>query len=136
MAMIGLFYALPNTQLTRRLEAEGRLFHQSSKSVGEGDIDQATSGLNFLTTTPRATILGNYTRVIEAIFKPKNYYKRVIYTGLNVNARYKHTPDFQDLAGVHAFLFQGLPESRIFKGNRVFLLENVFYRYTSKPQRH
>ena len=94
MAMIGLLYALPNTQLTRRLEAEGRLFHRSSKSVGEGDIDQATSGLNFLTNTPRTTILGNYSRVIEAIFNPKNYYKRVIYTGLNINARYKHTPGF------------------------------------------
>ena len=95
MAMIGLLYALPNTQLTRRLEAEGRLFHHSSKSVGEGDIDQATSGLNFLTNTPRTVILGNYSRVIDAIFKPKNYYKRVIYTGLNVNARYKHTPNFR-----------------------------------------
>ena len=95
MAMIGLLYALPNTQLTRRLEAEGRLFHHSSKSVGEGDIDQATSGLNFLTNTPRTEILGNYSKVIESIFKPKNYYKRVIYTGLNVKTRYKHTPDFK-----------------------------------------
>ena len=95
MAMIGLLYALPNTQLTRRLEIEKRLFHSHSKSVTDSDIDQMTSGLNFLTLTSRVEILKNYIRIIEAIFKPSNYYKRVIYTGLHVKTNYKHTPDFK-----------------------------------------
>jgi len=95
MAMIGLLYALPNTQLTRRLAAEDRLFHISSKSVTDSDIDQMTSGLNFLTVTPRIEILKNYINIIEAIFKPSNYYRRVIYTGLNIAADYKHKPDFK-----------------------------------------
>jgi radical SAM superfamily enzyme YgiQ (UPF0313 family) len=95
MAMIGLLYGLPNTQLTRRLETEGRLFHHSSKSVTEGDIDQMTSGLNFITLISRTEILNNYIRIIEAIFKPSNYYRRVVFTALNIKTGYKHKPDFR-----------------------------------------
>lgn len=95
MAMIGLLYALPNTQLTRRLDREERLFKHSSRSVSDGDIDQMTSGLNFLTLTSRVEILNNYIKIIDSIFKPSNYYKRVVYTGLNVKTAYKHKPDFR-----------------------------------------
>ena len=99
MAMIGLLYALPNTQLTRRMEQEKRLFRLTSKSLREGDIDQATSGLNFLTLISRVDILSRYIEVIEAIFKPENYYHRVIYTALNIKPDYKHKPDLKTLLG-------------------------------------
>ncbi len=95
MAMIGLLYALPNTQLTRRLASEGRLFQHASRSIGENDIDQTTSGLNFVTLIPRTEILKNFIRVISAIYEPSNYYKRVIFTGLNIRPHYKHTPNFK-----------------------------------------
>jgi radical SAM superfamily enzyme YgiQ (UPF0313 family) len=95
MAMIGLLFALPNTQLTRRLEMEGRLFNLSVQSLSDTDIDQMTSGLNFKTLIPRFTILTNYVKVIDTIFKPSNYYRRVIYTGLNIRPRYRHVPDFR-----------------------------------------
>jgi len=94
MAMIGLLYALPNTQLTRRLESEGRLFHMSSKKVGEHDIDQSSSGLNFVTRTSRTVILKNFIRVINAVYEPSNYYRRAIFTGVNIRPRYKFTPSF------------------------------------------
>jgi hypothetical protein len=99
MAMIGLLYALPNTQLTRRLDQENRLFHLTSQSLSTGDIDQMTSGLNFLTITSRVSILQGYIEVIEAIFKPSNYYKRVVYTGLNIKPVYKHKPDLRTWLG-------------------------------------
>jgi radical SAM superfamily enzyme YgiQ (UPF0313 family) len=95
MVMLGLLYALPNTQLTRRLEAEGRLFHQSSQAVGDNDIDQSTSGLNFITLIPRSEILKNYIRVINDIYEPYDYYQRVIFTGLKIRPHYKHKPDFR-----------------------------------------
>lgn len=95
MAMIGLLYALPNTQLTRRLESEGRLFHKASQSVGEHDIDQSTSGLNFITRVPRTEILKNFIRVINAVYEPSNYYQRVVFTGLNISPHYKYTPGFR-----------------------------------------
>src|SRR5664280_2233543 len=95
MAMISLLYALPNTQLTRRLESEGRLFQQASRSIGKSDIDQTTSGLNFITLISRVEILKNFIRVINEVYDPSNYYKRVIYTGLNIRPYYKHTPNFR-----------------------------------------
>jgi radical SAM superfamily enzyme YgiQ (UPF0313 family) len=94
MAMIGLLYALPNTQLTRRLEAEGRLFHEAAQSVTDGDIDQMTSGLNFITLVPRLEIFRNYIRVIDTVYSPAHYYRRVIYTSLNIRPKYRHKPSF------------------------------------------
>jgi radical SAM superfamily enzyme YgiQ (UPF0313 family) len=95
MAMIGLLYALPNTQLTRRLASESRLFQQASRLIGESDIDQTTSGLNFITLISRAEILKNFIRVINVIYEPSNYYKRVIFTGLNIKPYYKYSPNFR-----------------------------------------
>jgi radical SAM superfamily enzyme YgiQ (UPF0313 family) len=95
MAMISLLYALPNTQLTRRLASEGRLFQQASRSIGESDIDQTTSGLNFITLISRTEILKNFIRVINVIYEPSNYYNRVVFTGLNIRPHYKYTPNFR-----------------------------------------
>jgi radical SAM superfamily enzyme YgiQ (UPF0313 family) len=97
MAMLGLLYALPNTQLTRRLEAEGRLFHMSSQTVGSGDVDQMTSGLNFVTLIPRTKILRNFIHIINSIYDPRHYFQRVIYTSLGITTKYRHKPDFKTL---------------------------------------
>ena len=94
MAMIGLLYALPNTQLTRRLETEGRLFSTAAQSVGDQDVDQMTSGLNFATITPRTEILKKYIEVLETVYNPDHYYRRVIYTGLKIKTKYLHKPSF------------------------------------------
>ena len=95
MAMVGLLYALPNTQLTRRLEGEGRLFQNASKSIDEKDIDQSTGGLNFVTKKPRVEIINNYIQVIDYIYKPVNYFNRVIYNGIHLKTAYKYKPDFK-----------------------------------------
>jgi radical SAM superfamily enzyme YgiQ (UPF0313 family) len=95
MAMVGQLYALPNTQLTRRLESEGRLFQNRSKSLSETDVDQSTTGLNFITKVPRTDIMRNYVNVLEHIYDPHNYYKRVIYNGLLLKPAYKHVPNFK-----------------------------------------
>jgi len=95
IAMIGLLYALPNTQLTCRLASEGRLFQQASRSIGESDIDQTTGGLNFKTLIPRTEIFKNFIQVINAIYEPLNYYKRVVFTSLNIRPHYKYTPNFR-----------------------------------------
>ena len=46
VCMVGLLYALPNTQLTRRLEKEGRL-HPHCEREDVKSADQCTMGLNF-----------------------------------------------------------------------------------------
>ena len=95
MAMLGMLYALPNTQLTRRLRREGRLFEDGSKQRDNStEIDQMTSGLNFVTTRPRSKILKDYVRVIEYIYDPKRYYERIAYTALNLKRINKYRPSF------------------------------------------
>ncbi|WP_321499805.1 B12-binding domain-containing radical SAM protein [Breoghania sp.] len=76
VSMAGLLFALPETQLTRRLEREGRL--HPGHSLAEGDLgDQCTAGLNFDTLRPRAEILRDYRRIIDHIYSPENYVARV-----------------------------------------------------------
>jgi radical SAM superfamily enzyme YgiQ (UPF0313 family) len=76
VCMVGLLYALPNTQLTRRLEKEGRL-HPTPDSYLPGSADQCTHGLNFDTLRPRQEILHDYKRILEKVYEPVAYAGRL-----------------------------------------------------------
>jgi radical SAM superfamily enzyme YgiQ (UPF0313 family) len=96
MAMVGTLYALPNTQLTRRLEREGRLLSDGSTLVDGGhDVDQTSSGLNFVPSRPCLDILRDYVQVLEHIYTPKNYYARVARTGANLRSPNKYRPSLR-----------------------------------------
>jgi len=93
MSMVGKLYALPGTQLTRRLEREGRLFKNGSTlSDTKAELDQTTSGLNFITSRSRLDVLKDYKYIIEHIYNPVNYYKRVMYTSLHLKPVDKYRP--------------------------------------------
>jgi hypothetical protein len=74
--MAGLLFALPTTQLSRRLAREGRL-HEGFECQPSDDGDQCTAGLNFDTLRPKIDILRDYVKVIETIYRPENYFRRV-----------------------------------------------------------
>ena len=76
VCMVGLLYALPNTQLTRRLEKEGRL-HPTPESYPPGAADQCTQGLNFDTMRPRHEVLLDYKRILEKVYDPAAYAGRL-----------------------------------------------------------
>ena len=76
VCMVGLLYALPNTQLTRRLEKEGRL-HPHVVREDVKSADQCTMGLNFETLRPRQEILTDYARILERIYDPVAYTGRL-----------------------------------------------------------
>ena len=76
VCMVGLLYALPNTQLTRRLEKEGRL-HPTPDSYPPGAADQCTQGLNFDTMRPRHEVLLDYKRILEKVYDPAAYAGRL-----------------------------------------------------------
>ena len=78
VAMVGMLYALPNTQLTRRLTREGRLF-MPEQTVDDGEVrgDQCTAGLNFVVKRPRREIVDDYRRVIDGIYAPAAFFGRV-----------------------------------------------------------
>lgn len=93
MAMVGTLYALPDTQLARRMKNEGRLFQEVTRiSIPSLEIDQMTSGLNFQTIRPKSAILRDYASILSNIYDPENYYKRLTYLGLNLKPCYKHKP--------------------------------------------
>ncbi|WP_108662291.1 B12-binding domain-containing radical SAM protein [Acuticoccus kandeliae] len=79
VAMVGLLYALPGTELTRRLEREGRMHDEVTvESIAEsGTADQCTLGLNFETLRPRREILQDFRTVIARTYSLESYHKRV-----------------------------------------------------------
>jgi radical SAM superfamily enzyme YgiQ (UPF0313 family) len=73
---VGLLYALPGTQLGRRLLREGRLFPgYDLPSRQEGD--QCTIGLNFETKRPRRDVLADYQAVLQTVYGPAAYFGRM-----------------------------------------------------------
>ncbi|MEP0236044.1 B12-binding domain-containing radical SAM protein [Roseibium sp.] len=78
VAMTGLLYALPNTQLTRRLASEGRLHADFATDDPDTEAgDQCTAGLNFETHRDRAAILRDFKTVIDRVYGPEAYFRRV-----------------------------------------------------------
>ncbi|HLH92740.1 MAG TPA: radical SAM protein [Xanthobacteraceae bacterium] len=76
VCMVGLLYALPNTQLTRRLAREGRL-HAGHDIAATTGGDQCSTGLNFDTLRPLRDVLVDYRRVLESIYEPAAYAARL-----------------------------------------------------------
>jgi hypothetical protein len=76
IAMVGLLYALPNTQLTRRLAREGRLYvDHDAAPAGKGD--QCTAGVNYETKRPRLDILRDYRKILEKTYDPDAFCGRL-----------------------------------------------------------
>jgi radical SAM superfamily enzyme YgiQ (UPF0313 family) len=76
VAMVGLLCALPNTQLTRRLIRERRLF-EGYDFHPEGTGDQCIRGLNYETVRPRREILDDYRQILSRIYDPFVFCARV-----------------------------------------------------------
>ena len=116
--MVGLLLALPDTQLTRRLAKEGRLYPQPDY-VPPGSADQCTQGLNFDTLRPRQDILSDYKRVLEKIYDPVAYTGRLerLATMLDNSGRRRQTRASDSRRGFSATemlhrIISNLPEPR------------------------
>ena len=72
MAMTGLLTALPNTQLYRRLQREGRLLHNTT---GNNTHDMK---LNFVPRMAQGKLIAGYKRVIREIYSPRRYFRRCL----------------------------------------------------------
>jgi len=71
-AMVGILTALPNTQLYRRLDAQGRI---TQDSVGGNTHDLR---LNFVPTMDLDRLFAGYKRVLATIYKPDRYFDRCL----------------------------------------------------------
>lgn len=86
--MVGLLFALPNTQLQRRLAREGRLLDDFEIAAADAG-DQCTGGLNFVTARPRVDVLRDYRQIIETAYAPAAYFDRVLRVGTELDCRSK-----------------------------------------------
>src|SRR5882724_306609 len=71
LAMVGLLTALPDTQLWRRLEKEGRL-------LGESTGNNTNCSLNFIPKMDAARLVAGYQSIMRTIYNPKEYYQRAL----------------------------------------------------------
>jgi radical SAM superfamily enzyme YgiQ (UPF0313 family) len=69
LAMVGLLNALPDTQLWRRLEREGRL-------LGEASGNNTECSFNFQTRMDPAVLIEGYQRIMRTIYSSREYYQR------------------------------------------------------------
>ncbi|MCK6451795.1 MAG: B12-binding domain-containing radical SAM protein [Alphaproteobacteria bacterium] len=76
VCMVGLLSALPNTQLARRLQREGRL-HRNFEVMVSGEGDHCSVGLNFDTVRPRPDILRDCAWLIRELYRPERFFGRV-----------------------------------------------------------
>jgi len=71
LAMVGLLTALPDTQLWRRLDREGRLLLESTGNNTDGS-------LNFVPKMDAARLVEGYKSIMRAIYSPGEYYQRAL----------------------------------------------------------
>lgn len=71
LAMVGLLNALPDTQLWRRLEKEGRLVTESSGN-------NTDCSLNFVPRMDRTKLVEGYKQILRTIYRPREYYQRAL----------------------------------------------------------
>jgi radical SAM superfamily enzyme YgiQ (UPF0313 family) len=101
MSMVGLMYALPNTQLTRRLKQEHRLLEDTGRlneAAEATQVDQTTSGLNFITRRPRAQVLGDYLHVLNSVYSTRNYFDRCLRVSRALRVRPRFKPPWKLMA--------------------------------------
>lgn len=71
LAMVGLLTALPDTQLWRRLEKEGRLLQESSGN-------NTDCSLNFIPKMDETRLVEGYKTILQNIYSPREYYRRAL----------------------------------------------------------
>ncbi len=108
--MVGLLVALPNTQLTRRLKKQGRLysmagekapdFHSSVGKVSESlveVVDNTSAGLNFETLRDRVEILTEFLNVVQTVYSPKVYTNRALKMAAKLKVKNRYRPTLKEV---------------------------------------
>jgi radical SAM superfamily enzyme YgiQ (UPF0313 family) len=97
LAMVGLLTALPDTQLWRRLEKEGRL-------LGESSGNNTNLALNFVPRMDPARLLEGYQLIMRTIYKPSEYYQRSLDSLKRTAQEFPEPARVKIVSGVSAFI--------------------------------
>ena len=98
MAMVGMLNALPDTQLWKRLEKEGRLL--GADATGNNTI----ATVNFVPKMDVEKLIAGYQRIMRTIYKPSEYYRRALDSLQRVPQDVPEAHQYHGLKAVTAFL--------------------------------
>jgi radical SAM superfamily enzyme YgiQ (UPF0313 family) len=70
-AMVGMLNVLRGTKLYQRLQNEERILKEGSGNNTDGT-------LNFVPRMPREVLINGYKRIVETIYSPEYYYRRIL----------------------------------------------------------
>ena len=98
MAMVGMLNALPDTQLWKRLEREGRLL--GNDATGNNTL----VSLNFIPKMDVETLVSGYQRIMRTIYKPSEYYRRALDSLQRTPQEVPEAHQYHGLNAVKAFL--------------------------------
>jgi len=96
LAMVGLLNALPDTQLWRRLEREGRL-------LGEASGNNTNCYLNFKTRMDPAVLIQGYQSIMRTIYSPREYYQRALESMKRTAQEFVEPQHYHFVSAVAAF---------------------------------
>jgi radical SAM superfamily enzyme YgiQ (UPF0313 family) len=95
LAMVGLLNALPDTQLWKRLEREGRL-------LGEASGNNTVCTFNFKTRMDPALLIQGYQTIMRTIYSPREYYQRVLDSLRRTAQRVSEPQHYNAISGLAA----------------------------------
>jgi radical SAM superfamily enzyme YgiQ (UPF0313 family) len=98
LAMVGMLNALPDTQLWKRLEREGRLLGDDAS----GNNTVAT--LNFIPKMEVEKLVAGYQRIMRTIYQPGEYYRRALESLQRVPQDIPEAHQYHGLKAVKAFM--------------------------------
>ncbi|MEP6818081.1 MAG: radical SAM protein [bacterium] len=97
LAMVGLLTALPDTQLWRRLEKEGRL-------LGESSGNNTNCALNFVPKMDATRLIEGYQSIMRTIYKPSEYYQRALDSLKRTTQEISEPERIKIMSGIAAFI--------------------------------
>jgi radical SAM superfamily enzyme YgiQ (UPF0313 family) len=98
MAMVGMLNALPDTQLWKRLEREGRLL--GADATGNNTI----ATVNFIPKMDVEKLVNGYQTIMRTIYKPSEYYRRALESLKRVPQDVPEAHQYHGFKAVKAFL--------------------------------
>ncbi len=96
LAMVGLLNALPDTQLWKRLEREGRL-------LGEASGNNTVCTFNFKTRMDPARLIRGYQSIRRTIYSPREYYQRALDSMRRTDQKFTEPQHYNLISAVTSF---------------------------------
>jgi radical SAM superfamily enzyme YgiQ (UPF0313 family) len=97
LAMVGLLNALPDTQLWKRLEREGRL-------LGEASGNNTVCTFNFKTRMDPALLIQGYQSIMRTIYSPREYYQRALDSMKRTAQQFSEPQHYNAINGLAALM--------------------------------